>query len=118
MFRRVLIANRGEIARRLIRACHAAGAEAVAAAGLTGVGPPPGAMRAMADKVDARRLVAAAGVPVVPGSDGPVDPDTAPAVARELGYPLMCKAAKGGGGIGMAVVRDEAELLAALETAR
>ena len=183
MFQRVLIANRGEIASRLIRACHIVGSEAVAvyseadaeapfvgqadaavaigpapaadsylrgdaildaaretgaqavhpgygflsenaafaeaveAAGLTWVGPPPAAMRAMADKVDARAIVSAAGVPVVPGTEGPVDAAGAEAAANELNFPLMVKAAKGGGGIGMTVVRSHEELAKALETA-
>jgi acetyl-CoA carboxylase biotin carboxylase subunit len=183
VFKRVLVANRGEIASRLIRACHAAGAEAVAvyseadaeapylnqadaavaigpappaesylnieavlgaarssgaeavhpgygflsenpdfaeaceAAGMTWVGPPPSAMRAMSDKVDARRLVHAAGVPVVPGTEGPVTPAEAVEAAAELNFPLMVKAAKGGGGIGMTVVRDYDQLGTAVETA-
>jgi acetyl-CoA carboxylase biotin carboxylase subunit len=178
-----LIANRGEIASRLIRACHAAGAEAVAvyseadagapyvseadsavaigpappadsylnfeavlgaaassgaeaihpgygflsenptfaeacqAAGLTWVGPPPAAMRAMADKVDARRLVHGAGVPVVPGTEAPVTAEGAIEAAAELNFPLMVKATKGGGGIGMTVVRDYEQLGTAVETA-
>jgi len=184
VLKRVLIANRGEIAARLIRGCHAAGAEAVAVyseadvdapflegadatfaigaappaesylniaalleaarasgadsvhpgygflsenpafaeavegAGLAWVGPPPAAMRAMADKIDARNLVAKAGVPIVPGTDGPVEGEAALADARRLGFPLIVKAAKGGGGIGMTVVRDYAELESALQTAR
>jgi acetyl-CoA carboxylase biotin carboxylase subunit len=183
VFNRVLIANRGEIASRLVRACHAAGAEAVAvyseadahapyvseadsavaigpappadsylnfeavlgaaassgaeaihpgygflsenpafaeacqAAGLTWVGPPPAAMRAMADKVDARRLVHAAGVPVVPGTEAPVTVAGAIEAAAELNFPLMVKATKGGGGIGMTVVRDYEQLGTAVETA-
>jgi acetyl-CoA carboxylase biotin carboxylase subunit len=183
VFKRILVANRGEIASRLIRAAHDAGAEAVAvyseadagapfvteadtavaigpgpatesylradailevarstgaeavhpgygflsenpsfaeaceAAGITWVGPPPAAMRAMADKVDARNIVSAAGVPVVPGTDGPVTADTAAAEAARIGFPLMVKAAKGGGGIGMTVVRSADELEAALSTA-
>jgi acetyl-CoA carboxylase biotin carboxylase subunit len=183
VFGRVLVANRGEIAARLVRAIHAVGAEAVAvyseadagapyvaaadaavaigpgpapesylraeaildaaratgaeavhpgygflsenadfaeaveAAGLTWVGPPPAAMRAMADKVDARRIVHAAGVPVVPGTEEPVDAASAQDAANELNFPLMVKAAKGGGGIGMTVVRSHEELAAAIETA-
>ena len=183
MFKRVLVANRGEIASRLIRACHDAGCDAVAvyseadadapyvtqadqavaigpgpaaesylkidavleaarrsgaeaihpgygflsenpafaeaceAAGLAWVGPPAAAMRAMADKVDARRLVYSAGVPVVPGTEGPVTAASAAAAASELNFPLMVKAAKGGGGIGMTVVRDLDELARAVESA-
>jgi acetyl-CoA carboxylase biotin carboxylase subunit len=183
VFSRLLVANRGEIACRLIRACHTLGieavavysepdagaphtrladralaigpgpapesylnidsvlgaarqsgaeavhpgygflaenpefAEAVAAAGLTWVGPPPAAMRAMADKVDARRLVSAAGVPVAPGTEEPVGPEEAPKAAARIGFPLMVKAAKGGGGIGMTLVREPSQLAAALNTA-
>ncbi|MGI8609715.1 MAG: acetyl-CoA carboxylase biotin carboxylase subunit [Candidatus Dormibacteria bacterium] len=184
MFKRILVANRGEIASRLIRAAHDAGAEAVAVyseadenapfvgqadlaisigpspaaesylnaekilaaarqseaeaihpgygflsenpgfaeacakQGVTWVGPPPAAMRAMADKVDARNIVSAAGVPVVPGSDGPVTVEGAAAEAERIGFPLMVKASKGGGGIGMTVVRSAAELESAMGTAR
>jgi acetyl-CoA carboxylase biotin carboxylase subunit len=183
LFGRVLVANRGEIASRLIRACHAVRAQAIAvysdadvdapyvreadeavaigpaapaesylniariidaaresgsqavipgygflsenpdfgeaclAAGLAWVGPPPDAMRAMADKLEARRIVVKAGVPVVPGSDGPVGTEQAGRVADVVGYPVMVKAARGGGGIGMTLVRNETELSAALETA-
>jgi acetyl-CoA carboxylase biotin carboxylase subunit len=183
VFGRVLVANRGEIASRLVRACHDAGAEAVAvysdadagapfvaeadqsvrigpppaaesylkveaileaaastgaeavhpgygflsesadfalacaANNLTWVGPPVDAMRAMADKVQARNIVSAAGVPVVPGTDHPVTAEGATAEAEKVGYPLMVKAAKGGGGIGMTVVRSAGELEAALATA-
>ena len=74
-------------------------------------------MRAMADKVQARGIVAAAGVPVVPGTDGPVTAASAAVEAATIGYPIMVKAAKGGGGIGMTVVRSEAELEAAVATA-
>jgi acetyl-CoA carboxylase biotin carboxylase subunit len=86
-------------------------AQACADAGLTFVGPPPAAMSRMKDKSQARKLVAAAGVPVVPGSDGVV-PDVAGALAAadRIGYPVLCKAASGGGGIGMAVAKDAAEL--------
>ncbi len=86
-------------------------ARACTAAGLTFVGPPPEAMARMKDKSQARALVQAAGVPVVPGS-AQVVPDQASAVgeAEQIGYPVLCKAAGGGGGIGMAVARDPAEL--------
>ena len=183
MFRRILVANRGEIASRLIRACHDAGAEAVAvysdadaeapfvreadravrigpaaaaesylkvdaildaayntgaeaihpgygflsespafavaceASDITWIGPPVQAMQAMADKVQARGIVAAAGVPVVPGTHQPVTADGAAGEADRIGYPLMVKAARGGGGIGMTVVRSPVELGAALDTA-
>jgi len=182
--RRVLIANRGEIALRIVRACHeegleaiavysaadrssphvraadravaigpaspaqsylnidrlieaaqeagadavhpgygflaerAAFAEAVEAAGLIWIGPPPSAIRAMGDKTEARRRMQQAGVPIVPGASAPID-DIGPALglAREVGYPVMVKAAAGGGGKGMRVVRNPDELPAALETA-
>ncbi|MEP6590127.1 MAG: acetyl-CoA carboxylase biotin carboxylase subunit [Gemmatimonadota bacterium] len=182
--RRVLIANRGEIALRIIRACHdegleavavfsdadrhapfvraadiavhlgessparsyldmdrildaarssgadavhpgygflserAAFAEAVAAAGLHFVGPPASAIAAMGDKTSARRLMAAAGVPIVPGAVTAVtDPAEAAVLAETLGYPVLVKAAAGGGGKGMRVVRLPAELPTALTTA-
>ena len=184
MFGAVLIANRGEIARRIIRACRALGiraiavyseadakaahvaeadeavpigaapakesyldgpriiqaalvsgaeaihpgygflsedsrfAEACAAAGLTFVGPSPEAIRRMGDKTEARRLMTAAGVPVVPGSAEPVkDATEAERVAREIGFPVILKAAHGGGGIGMARVAEPGAVAAAFATA-
>jgi acetyl-CoA carboxylase biotin carboxylase subunit len=183
--KRVLIANRGEIALRIIRACHeegleaiavysaadrgaahvraadraiaigpaapsqsylsierlisaaresgadavhpgygflaerAAFAEAVESAGLIFVGPPAAAIRAMGDKTEARRRMQAAGVPIVPGAGGPIkDLETALAAAEGLGFPVMVKAAAGGGGKGMRLVREPAALAAALDTAR
>jgi acetyl/propionyl-CoA carboxylase alpha subunit len=176
---RLLIANRGEIAVRILRACSEAGiatvavatpgdadalhvaladdvrgvpsyldgealvaaaleagadavhpgygflseragfAEAVIAAGLLWVGPPPSAMRALGDKVGARTLAEATGVPVVPGYSGPDLTDEA--LAREaarLGTPLLVKAAGGGGGRGMRVVDDLAAFPHALSSAR
>jgi acetyl-CoA carboxylase biotin carboxylase subunit len=184
VFGAVLIANRGEIARRIIRACRALGiraiavyseadakaahvaeadevvpigaapakesyldgariiqaalvsgaeaihpgygflsedwrfAEACAAAGLTFVGPSPEAIRHMGDKTEARRLMTAAGVPVVPGSTEPVkDAAEAERVAREIGFPVILKAAHGGGGIGMARVAEPGAVAAAFATA-
>ena len=184
MFRTVLVANRGEIARRIVRACRrlglktvavyseadrgalhareadaaveigpaparesylsaerilaaarAAGADAVhpgygflsedwrfaaacVEAGLTFVGPSVEAIRAMGDKTEARRLMAAAGVPIVPGTPGPVaDADAARAAAETVGFPLILKAAGGGGGIGMARVARSEDLAAAFATA-
>ncbi|HVU60921.1 MAG TPA: biotin carboxylase N-terminal domain-containing protein [Mycobacteriales bacterium] len=94
-------------------------AEAVVAAGVGWVGPSPASMRAMADKISARNLMANAGVPVAPGTTEPVaDVDAAVAAARDIGYPLMVKASAGGGGIGMGVARDEDELRSAFDTAR
>ena len=182
--KRVLVANRGEIALRVIRACHeeglqavavysaadraaahvraadraveigppppsesylridrlvqaaletgadavhpgygflaerAAFAEAVSEAGLVFVGPPARAIRAMGDKTEARRRMRDAGVPIVPGGHEPVaDPVAAGKLARELGYPVLVKAAAGGGGRGMRVVRIPTELGPALEAA-
>ena len=93
-------------------------ADAVLAAGLVWVGPPPAAMRAMADKGEARRRMAGAGVAVVPGYDG-ADQDRA-TLRREalrIGLPVMVKAAAGGGGRGMRRVEAEADLDAALASA-
>jgi acetyl-CoA carboxylase biotin carboxylase subunit len=83
------------------------------------IGPSPDAMRRMGDKSLARRTVAAAGVPTVPGSPGSVESvDEALAFARKAGYPVILKAAAGGGGRGMRVARDERELSGAYDTAR
>ena len=184
MFRTVLVANRGEIARRIIRGCRARGlgsiavyseadrdaahvkdadravaigpapardsyldvgriiaaaresgadavhpgygflsenwrfAEACAQAGLTFIGPSPEAIRAMGDKNEARRRMAAAGVPIVPGSPEPVaDAAAAERFAADVGYPVILKAAAGGGGIGMAKVATAGDLAPAWATA-
>jgi len=93
-------------------------AEACERAGLTFVGPPAEAIRAMGDKTEARRLMAAAGVPTVPGSPGPVaDAPAAEAAAGGIGFPLILKAAGGGGGIGMARVDRATDLAAAFAAA-
>ena len=86
-------------------------ARAVLDQGLIWVGPAPAAIAAMGDKINARNLMAAAGVPVAPGTTDPA-PDLAAAVAAAaaIGYPVMVKAAAGGGGMGMAVAADEAAL--------
>jgi acetyl-CoA carboxylase biotin carboxylase subunit len=185
MFRTVLVANRGEIARRVIRACRRLGLRAVAVyseadrdaphvreaddavpigpaparqsylsipaildaarrtgaqavhpgygflaenwefaracadAGLVFVGPRPETIRAMGDKTEARRLMAAAGVPVLPGSPGAVaDAEEAARAARDVGFPVLLKAAAGGGGIGMVRVDGPEGLAGALATAR
>src|SRR5580693_4720445 len=157
MFDSVLVANRGEIARRVIRTARRTGIKAVAvysdadadlpyvheadqavrigpapparsyldaaaiieAARLTGVGPGPDAIEQMGDKIRARNLMERAGVPVSPGSREPVrDLAAAVAEAGRIGYPVMVKAAAGGGGIGMGVAADEAGLQSAFETAR
>ena len=181
MFKRILIANRGEIAVRVIRACRelgiesvavfseadraalhvraadyavavgpaparesylnierilaaakATGAEAVhpgygffsenarfaravADAGMVFIGPPPLAIEKMGDKVEARKLMAAAGVPVVPGSPGTLETeDEVRAVANKIGFPIMLKAAAGGGGKGMRLVEQEKDLASAV----
>ena len=185
MFSKVLIANRGEIALRVIRACHELGIRAVAIysdadaraphvraadeavhigpapsaesylkgdrivdaalrvgaeaihpgygflserewfaravrdAGLVFIGPPAEAIAAMGSKTAARQLAIAAGVPVVPGTTEPLrDEADAHAVAERFGYPVLLKAAAGGGGKGMRVVREASSLGSSLETAR
>jgi acetyl-CoA carboxylase biotin carboxylase subunit len=176
MFDRVLVANRGEIAVRIIRALHELGAEAIAvystadedslhvrladhavrvgpapaaesylripsivAAAVTTrcqavhpgygflaenpalveacvanelvfVGPPADVMRTMGDKIAARHAMRAAGVPVVPGTDGPTTLADAAAAADEIGYPILLKAAAGGGGKGMRLVESPHEI--------
>ncbi len=93
--------------------------EACAAAGITFVGPPPAAMRLLGDKSAARRLAAEHGVPVLPGLDvATLDEDVLTAAAAEVGFPLMVKAAAGGGGRGMRLVSSREELPAALAGAR
>ena len=185
MLHSVLIANRGEIARRIIRACRALGMRAVAvyseadaawphvaeadeamligaapardsylsterildaaraagvaaihpgygflsenwrfakaceAAGFAFIGPPWQVIQQMGDKIQARWLMAAAGIPVIPGSDGALESlERATEVAERIGYPVMLKAAAGGGGIGMVRVADAAGLPAAFATAQ
>jgi acetyl-CoA carboxylase biotin carboxylase subunit len=185
MFKKILIANRGEIALRIISACRELGIKTVAiyseadrdalhvryadedvcvgpypsaasylnisaivsAAEITEadaihpgygflsenayfaeilhdcnisfIGPTPDAIRKMGDKALARKTMAAAGVPTVPGSPGPLETvDEALAFAKKAGYPVILKATAGGGGRGMRVARDERELSGAYETAR
>jgi acetyl-CoA carboxylase, biotin carboxylase subunit len=183
MFSRVLVANRGEIAVRVIRAIHELGAEAVAvystadrdalhvrladravcigpppaaesylripsvvaAAGTTGcdavhpgygflaenpafvracednalvfVGPPADVMERMGDKTQAKAEMRAAGVPLVPGTEGAASLEEARAAADELGYPVLLKAVAGGGGKGMRLVHDPDELATAYSMA-
>jgi acetyl-CoA carboxylase biotin carboxylase subunit len=94
-------------------------ARTVADAGLTWVGPSAEAITAMGDKINARNLMAAAGVPVAPGTVDPAkDVDAAVAEAARIGYPVMVKAAAGGGGMGMASAADEAALRAEYEKVR
>jgi acetyl-CoA carboxylase, biotin carboxylase subunit len=98
---------------------NAAFAAACAEAGLTFVGPPAAAIRALGDKTAARRLARDLGVPMVPGTVDPVAGDEeALRAAREIGFPVMIKAALGGGGKGMRLVRREADLAGALRMAR
>src|SRR2546421_272286 len=99
------LAENADFARRVIEA------------GLTWVGPDPGAIEQMGDKIRARNLMEQAGVPVSPGTREPVtDVDTAVIEAERVGYPIMVKAAGGGGGIGMGAATDEAGVRAALRT--
>src|SRR5579863_9893390 len=183
MFKRILIANRGEIAVRVIRACRELGIESVAIfsdadraalhvreadyavavgpppaaqsyldieriidaakrtgaeavhpgygffsenanfaravgdAGFVFIGPPPSAIEKMGDKVEARKLMAAAGVPVVPGSPGTLESEQEViAVAQSIGFPIMLKAAAGGGGKGMRLIEYEKDLASAVRT--
>jgi acetyl-CoA carboxylase biotin carboxylase subunit len=98
---------------------NAAFARSVEAAGLVWVGPDAEAITAMGDKINARNLMAAAGVPVAPGAVDPAsDVDAALAEAARIGYPVMVKAAAGGGGMGMAAAADEEALRAEFEKVR
>ncbi len=185
MFSKILIANRGEIALRIIRACHELGIEAVAVyseadreapylkvadeaicigppessksylnvpriisaaeitdveaihpgygflaenihfaqvcreCGITFIGPPVEAMQLLGDKVQARELARKVGVPVVPGSSGVVETGSeALELAKKMGYPIMIKAAAGGGGRGMRVVHNDINLHSAFNAAQ
>lgn len=90
---------------------------AVEDAGITFIGPAANVVEAMGDKVRARQTMKAAGVPVVPGSEGAVDDvDAAAQVAEEIGYPVMLKASAGGGGIGMQRCQSEEELRKAFQS--
>ncbi len=101
------LAENAEFARRVIDA------------GLVWVGPDPEAIARLGDKVNARNLMADAGVPVAAGTREPLhDVDSAVAAVAGIGYPVMVKAAAGGGGIGMSAAYDEGQLRAAFETAR
>jgi acetyl-CoA carboxylase, biotin carboxylase subunit len=94
-------------------------AAAVADAGLTWIGPSPSVIEQMGDKINARNLMERAGVPVAAGTREPVtDVGAAVSAATRIGYPVMIKAAAGGGGIGMSVAASEADLRSGFETAR
>ncbi len=118
---------------KIVEACQATGAEAVhpgygflsenagfaealKAAGIAFIGPPVGAIGAMGDKIESKRLANEAGVSTVPGHPDPVDDvGDAARIAAEIGYPVMIKAAAGGGGKGMRIAFDESEVKEGLE---
>jgi acetyl-CoA carboxylase biotin carboxylase subunit len=94
-------------------------AEVCEASHITFIGPTPDAIRLMGEKDKAREAMGEAGLPIIPGSPGVVpDEDSAKRIAEEIGYPIMIKAAEGGGGRGMRVVRTSRELIAMFQTAR
>ena len=94
-------------------------AEIVEAHGMTFIGPRPDHIRMMGDKITAKQAARDAGIPVVPGSDGGVSTDEeAMAAAEQIGFPVLIKAASGGGGRGMKVAKDKDALLEAVSTAR
>jgi acetyl-CoA carboxylase biotin carboxylase subunit len=120
----------------LLAACEITGAEAVHPGygflsenarfaeilrdhGITFIGPSPEHIRVMGDKIEAKRTAKKLGIPVVPGSEGGVTSDAeAHKIAKQIGFPVLVKAAAGGGGRGMKVAKDESELSTALSTAR
>jgi acetyl-CoA carboxylase biotin carboxylase subunit len=128
------------VIEKIIAACKQSGADAVhpgygflsenedfadacAAAGITFIGPSAEAMRKMGSKTEARKTVSAAGTPVVPGDNGPEgngfpSVESALSSAKKIGYPVMLKAAAGGGGKGMRLVASEKDLPSALEGAQ
>ena len=92
-------------------------AEQVEKSGFNFIGPPANVIRLMGNKVSAIKAMTKAGVPTVPGSDGPItnNQDRTKAIARKIGYPVIIKAASGGGGRGMRVVNEEAELISSIQ---
>jgi len=128
------------VIEKILAACQASGADAVhpgygflsenedfaeacAAAGITFIGPSADAMRKMGSKTEARKTVSAAGTPVVPGDNGPTgdgfpSAEQALVAARKIGFPVLIKAAAGGGGKGMRLVAGEPEFAAAFDGAR
>jgi 3-methylcrotonyl-CoA carboxylase alpha subunit/geranyl-CoA carboxylase alpha subunit len=97
---------------------NSAFAQAVGAAGLVWVGPHPEALDAMGMKIQARRIADAAGVPIIPGFDSSQNADDLARAADEIGYPVLVKAAAGGGGKGIRIVNEPAEFEPALAEAR
>jgi acetyl-CoA carboxylase biotin carboxylase subunit len=95
-------------------------AERVESSGFVFIGPKAETIRLMGDKISARRIMNEAGVPCVPGSEGPLDddPENVAQLAKDIGYPVIIKAAGGGGGRGMRVVHSEASLLNAISLTR
>jgi len=94
-------------------------AERCAAEGIIFIGPSPEAIRVMGDKISARKAVSRHGVPVVPGTDGPiVDEEAAMAFIQQIGLPVMIKASAGGGGKGMRLVKHEREIRSGIRAAR
>src|SRR4029077_11851106 len=94
-------------------------ARACEKAGITFVGPTPAVLEALGDKTSARKLARVEDMPVLPGTEDPVQSASeAHRIAREIGYPVIVKAAMGGGGRGMRVVRDAAHLDVGLEEAQ
>src|SRR6266850_532544 len=125
MFEKVLIANRGEIALRIHRACRDMGIRTVAVHataeehGFTFIGPSAEHIRLMGNKVAAKETASRLGIATVPGSAGAVrDLAAAEAAARTIGYPVLIKASAGGGGRGMKVARDRHELARMLPIAQ
>ncbi|HEY9501256.1 MAG TPA: biotin carboxylase N-terminal domain-containing protein, partial [Pyrinomonadaceae bacterium] len=93
-------------------------AEICEACNIKFIGPRADVIRLMGDKIEARKAMAAAGLPVVPGSEGAIESEEeGRKIVKEIGFPVIVKASAGGGGRGMRIVRTEAELGHALETA-